>query len=78
MPDLRLMQILQKSRLNGRDNHPIEAMWNSILAEIDFQHVSVESLRRELSRNAQLREVCGFDPLMGIDAVPSKSTSEYI
>lgn len=73
MPDLRLMQTLQRSRLNGRNDHPIEAMWNSILAGIVFQHVSIESLRRELSRNAQLRELCGFDPLMGINAVPSKS-----
>jgi hypothetical protein len=48
-------------------------MWNSILAGIVFEHVGVESLRRELSRNAQLRELCGFDPLLGVKAVPSKS-----
>ena len=31
---------------------------------------SVESLRRELERNAQLRQLCGFDPLKGQKAVP--------
>jgi len=30
----------------------------------------VESLRRELKRNGQLRELCGFDPLKGLAAVP--------
>ena len=58
---------------NGRNDHPIDAMWNSILAGIVFDHPSIQSLRRELSRNAQLRELCGFDPLAGINAVPSKS-----
>jgi len=27
---------------------------------IVYQHPSIESLRRELSRNGQLREMCGF------------------
>jgi hypothetical protein len=33
---------------------------------------SMASLRRELQRNGQLRERCGFNPLLGIRAVPSK------
>jgi hypothetical protein len=52
---------------------PIEAVWNAILAGIVFEHVSIESLRRELKRNAQLRELCGFNPLLGAHAIPSKS-----
>lgn len=36
-------------------------MWNSLLAGIVFQHESVEKLRRELARNGQLRQMCGFD-----------------
>lgn len=36
-------------------------MWNSVLAGIVFQHESVEKLRRELARNSQLRQMCGFD-----------------
>jgi len=73
MPDQRLVQTLRILRANGRNDHPIEAIWNSILAGIAFEHASIESLRRELSRNAQLREMCGFNPLAGVRAVPSKS-----
>jgi hypothetical protein len=35
-------------------------MWNSVLAGVVFQHDNVEKLRRELSRNGQLRSMCGF------------------
>lgn len=73
MPDEKLMQTLRTSRANGRNDHPIEAMWNSILAGIVYEHASTESLRRELSRNAQLREMCGFNPVAGAKSVPSKS-----
>lgn len=73
MPDEYLMQTLEKLRgFRGRNDYPIRAVWNSILAGIVYQHPSIESLRRELQRNAQLREICGFDPLKGHRAVPSK------
>ena len=67
------MHTLRTLRANGRNDHPIEAMWNSILAGIVFEHASIESLRRELRRNAQLREMCGFNPILGFKGVPSKS-----
>lgn len=70
LPDERLMEVLEKDRGRGRDDYPVRAVWNSILAGIVFQHESVESLRRELERNAQLRQLCGFDPLKGQKAVP--------
>jgi Transposase domain (DUF772) len=73
LPDQKLVYVLQKQRGNGRDDYPIIAIWNSLLAGIVFQHKSIESLRRELKRNAQLREICGFEPLKGITAIPSKS-----
>ena len=60
MPDQELMEILEKERGKGRDEYPVRAMWNSILAGVVFQHISVESLRRELFRNGQLRLICGF------------------
>jgi len=59
-PDERLMQHLERERFKGRDDYPIRAVWNSILAGVVYQHPSVESLRRELSRNNQLRRICGF------------------
>ncbi len=58
-------------RKNGRDDFPVRAMWNSVLAGIVFQHISAESLRRELSRNAQLRYMCGFYGI-GKKAIPAE------
>lgn len=65
LPDGRLMEILERERKNGRDDYPIRAVWNTILAGVVFEHKSTESLRRELSRNAQLRWMCGLE-----DTVP--------
>jgi len=70
LPDEDLMHHLERERANGRDDYPIRPVWNSILAGIVFQHVSTESLIRELRRNGQLREMCGFDPCKGEGAVP--------
>ena len=61
MPDEELMMALHRHRGKGRNDYPVRAMWNSMLAGIVFQHDEVEKLRRELLRNAQLREMCGFD-----------------
>jgi len=46
MPDESLMQHLERERLNGRDDYPVRAVWNSILAGIVYQHPSIENLRR--------------------------------
>ena len=70
LPDEELMKKLEQERGRGRDDYPIRAVWNSILAGVVYQHPSIESLRRELKRNAQLREVCGFDLWLGELAVP--------
>jgi len=70
LPDESLMRILERNRGRGRDDYPIRAVWNSILAGVVCQHQSIEQLRRELSRNAQLRWLCGFDLVRGLDAVP--------
>jgi hypothetical protein len=70
LPDEALMEKLERQRKWGRDDYPIRPVWNSVLAGIVYQHGSVESLRRELLRNGELRERCGFDPHKGSDAVP--------
>lgn len=70
LPDEALMEKLEKHRKWGRDDYPIRPVWNSVLAGIVYQHESVESLRRELLRNGELREQCGFDPHKGSEAVP--------
>lgn len=61
LPDGELMSILERQRKNGRNDYPIRALWNTILAGVIFEHKSIESLRRELSRNAQLRFLCGLE-----------------
>jgi transposase len=70
MPDEKLMRLLEEERGKGRDEYPVRAVWNSILAGVVYEHKSVQSLRRELKRNGQLRELCGFDVEGGIKAVP--------
>lgn len=60
MPDESLMQKLEKERGKGRDDFPVRAMWNLVLAGYVFQHNTDASLLRELARNGQLRHICGF------------------
>lgn len=71
LPDEHLMRTLEKQRRHGRNDYPIRPVWNSIIAGIVYQHISIESLRRELLRNGELRDICGFDPCLSGDAVPS-------
>lgn len=73
IPDSDLMLRLEALRANGRDEYPVRAVWNSILAGVVYQHPSIASLRRDLSRNGELRKLCGFDPSRGEAAVPTDS-----
>jgi hypothetical protein len=72
MPDEKLVSTMEKDRFRGRNDYPVRAVWNAMLAGMVYQHPTVASLLRELKRNAQLREVCGFDLFLGIDAVPTQ------
>jgi hypothetical protein len=58
--DEALMIKLESARGNGRDDYPVRVMWNLFIAMFVFEHPTVESFRRELSRNSQLRRVCGL------------------
>ena len=71
LPDEELVKILEEERKGKRDDYPVVAVWNSVIAGIVYQHQSIESLRRELLRNAQLRQICGFDIFSGIKGVPT-------
>lgn len=71
LPDETLMRQIESQRGRGRNDYPVRAVWNSVLAGIVYQHPSIASLRRELMRNAQLRQVCGFDLCKGMAAIPS-------
>lgn len=70
LEDEGLMRKLEGERKRGRDDYPVRAVWNSILAGVVYQHPSIASLRRELLRNGELRQACGFDLSRGMDAVP--------
>jgi len=63
LPDARIIQYLEEMRGKGRNDFPVRAMWNALIAGIVFQHQSIESLIRELARNPSLLQVCGFDTL---------------
>ena len=56
IPDEILMSQLEAERGRGRNACPVRAVWNAVVAGVVFQHPSIESLRRELSRNGQLRQ----------------------
>lgn len=71
LPDEDLMRYLERRRGRGRDDYPIRPVWNALIAGIIFQHKSAASLLRELWRNGELRDLCGFDPIQGGAAVPS-------
>jgi len=60
MPDEKLIQTLRRMRGKGRNRYPVDAMWNTLIAGVVFEHRSIESLRRELLRNPSLRWACGF------------------
>jgi hypothetical protein len=60
LPDYELMSALKCERRNGRNDYPIRAMWNMLIAMIVFGHGRFADILRELNRNKQLRDICGF------------------
>ena len=61
LPDEQIIHYLEVMRGNGRDDFPVRAMWNAVIAGVVFQHPSIEALIRELSRNPSLLQACGFE-----------------
>jgi transposase len=60
LPDEELMRKLEEERGRGRNEYPIRAMWNMIIAMIVFGHGKQADIIREMKRNVQLRNMCGF------------------
>lgn len=60
MPDEALVEELEKERGRGRDDYPVRAMWNLFISMVVFGHGRQADVLRELSRNVQLRWLCGF------------------
>lgn len=69
--DEPLMEVLEDQRKGRRNDYPIRAVWNTLVAGYLLGHPTMESFLRELRRNAELRQTLGYDPMRGSDAVPS-------
>lgn len=76
LPDESLVCFLEQRRGRGRDDYPIRSMWNAVIAGIVFQHPSAAALLRELRRNGELRQLCGFNPFGGEASAPSDDAME--
>lgn len=63
---------LIRQRQGKRDDYPNLVVWNACIIRIICGHKSVDGLIRELKRNAELRDICGIDPIKGADGVPTK------
>ena len=61
VPDDEIVNKLIKIRGNGRNDYPVIPVWNSILIMPLLECSTIEQLRRELSRNSDLRKLCGFN-----------------
>lgn len=60
-PDETIVNKLYEIRGKGRNDYPIEPVWNAILISSSLECSTTEQLRRELSRNSDLRKLCGFN-----------------
>ncbi len=72
LPDESLVRKMEAARGRGRDEYPVRACWNALVAGVVYQHPSAAALLRELRRNGELRAACGFNPLLGMAAVPTE------
>ena len=63
LPDAQIVKYLEVMGGNGRDDFPVRAMWNAMIAGVVFQPPSIEALIRELARNPALLQACGFEVL---------------
>jgi hypothetical protein len=61
VPDEKIVDKLIEIRGKGRNEYPIIPVWNSILIMPLLECSTIEQLRRELSRNRDLRKLCGFN-----------------
>ena len=71
LPTADIINALEQTRANGRNEYPVSAMWRALIAGIVFGHESIESLIRELNRNSSLLALCGFS------SVPLQRRARY-
>ena len=61
LPSEAVIGALKARRGHGRNDFPVAAMFNALIAGIVFQHPSSSSLLRELHRGEKLAQLCGFN-----------------
>ncbi len=61
LPDQDIIAAL--SGMRGRNDFPVRAMWNALVAGIVLQHPTAATLLREMRRSPALLELCGFEAL---------------
>lgn len=59
--DEKIVNKLLEIRGKGRNDYPVIPVWNSILIMPLLECSGVAQLQRELSRNSDLRKICGFN-----------------
>jgi hypothetical protein len=69
LDDTPLLDALCRLRKGRRNDYPVHALWRSVVAGIVLGHATIAALIRELRRNAELREVCGWEPVLRERAV---------
>lgn len=62
VPAAHLLAALDSERGSGRNDNPNLMMWHCVLSMFILQHSTIESFRREMMRNRQLRELVGYQP----------------
>jgi hypothetical protein len=72
LPDEPLMRTLEAERKGKHDEYPLRAVWNGLIASVIFGHESIASFLRELGRNGELRDACGFHSMHAETAVPGE------
>jgi hypothetical protein len=78
LPDGELIAALEVARRGRRDDYPVRAMWHAFVAGVVFGHASGASLRRELARNGELWEACGFDPIRRTRGISKSAWSRFV
>lgn len=75
--DKSLLDALNAARGKGRNDNPNQMMWYCILAMFVLEHPTIQSFRREMKRNRQLREVVGYQPVKKVVLVGKKGHKRW-
>ena len=68
LPAEKLILTLEREHWTGRKGHPVRGMWSALIAGLLYECHSLAQVVRLLSRNKDVRAVCGFSK----DTIPSE------